>query len=112
MDERLELLEIELPLLDPDRVPGRPRFDSVRSQQLPQLRDVVLDSVRGGPGLLGSPQIVDEPIRRDHLVRSREQQSQHRPLTRPAEGYRRAFIHDFERPEDPEFHLSVLSVGS
>ena len=35
LDEGLEALEIELALLDPDHVPGRPRFDSIRAQQLP-----------------------------------------------------------------------------
>ena len=86
---RLEALEIELARFHPDRVPGRARGDAIRSQQFAELRDVVLDGVRRGSGLLGPPKVVDEPIRRDDLVRPREQQGEHGALARPAETDRR-----------------------
>jgi hypothetical protein len=68
------------------------------------LRDVKLERVRGSPGRLRSPELVDEAIARDNLVRAGQQNGEKRPLSRSAERERTPSLDDLERSQDPELH--------
>ena len=70
---------------------------------------MVLQRVGGCPGRLGAPELVDEPVCRDDLVRTREQECEKRPLPRAAERERTALLDDLERSQDAELH--VFSSG-
>ena len=72
-DEPLEAAEVELVAVELEHVPGRPRVQEPRPEQLAKLRDRVLERGRRGPGRMLAPELVDEPLRRDGLVRVQEQ---------------------------------------
>src|SRR5262249_56843039 len=98
LEKPLEALEVELAGLDLDGVAGGSRDDPLCAEELAQLRDVVLDRVASGAGRLSAPQLVDQAIGRDDLVRPREQQGQHGPLAGPAEIEGIAPIGNLARP--------------
>ena len=58
-----------------------------------------------------APELVDEPVCRDDLVRTREQECEKRPLPRAAERERTALLDDLERSQDAELHV-FSSSGS
>jgi hypothetical protein len=63
LDELLEAQEVELVGCDPDQISGLSRDDRLaRAKRLSQLRDVILERVRGRPGRSRSPEFVDEAI--------------------------------------------------
>ena len=66
---------------------------------------MVLQRVGGGSGRLCAPELVDEPVCRDDLVRTREQECEKRPLPRAAERERTALLDDLERSQDAELHV-------
>ena len=49
-----------------------------------------------------APELVDEPLGRDRLVRPQEQQRQQRALVPAAERHGPLPVEDLERAEDPE----------
>ena len=98
-DESLERVEVELPVADADGVATRAGRESpVRPvSELPtQLGDVVLDDLEGGRRRALSPQLVDEPVAPDHLVRVEEQEREQRPLLRAADTERTPVVPDFQ----------------
>ena len=56
-------------------------------------------------GRLCAPELVDEPVCRDDLVRTREQEGEQRPLPRAAERERTALLDDLEWSQDAELHV-------
>src|SRR5205823_5198543 len=58
---------------------------------------------------VGAPEVVDEPIGRDDLVRPRQQQGEQRPLTLASEGERPFAIDGLQGAKDPELHRSAGS---
>ena len=66
---------------------------------------MVLQRVGGCPGRLCAPELVDEPVCRDDLVRTREKECEKRPLPRAAERERTALLDDLERSQDAELHV-------
>ena len=67
---------------------------------------MVLQRVGCCPGRLCAPELVDEPVRRDDLVRTGEKECEQRPLPRAAEWERTALLDDLERSQDAELHVS------
>jgi hypothetical protein len=65
--------------------------------------------VRCGWGRAVAPDLVDEPLERDNLVRMKQQQRQDRPLLLTTEGERTTTDPGFERPEERELNLFVNS---
>ncbi len=76
LGEALEALEIELARLDPDQVPRRLGDDAVGTEQLAQLRDVVLEGIGGRLRRPVALEVVDPPVGRDDLVRAGEKDRQ------------------------------------
>ena len=75
LHDRLEAREIEFIRRDADQVPRLLRDDGlVWSERLAELRDVVLQRIGGCPGRLCAPELVDQPVCRDNLVRTREEE--------------------------------------
>ena len=90
LDELREMVEVELASLDAEQVARRLGFEPLprRAERLPQLRDAHLQRGRAGGGRLVGPELVEQPVTRDDLVRVQKQQREQRPLTRPAERQR------------------------
>jgi hypothetical protein len=93
-------VEIEAVVGDRDHVAVGPRGDRVGSQDLAQLVDVALDRVRGRLGRVAAPQLVDQPVARNDLVRAGEEDGQQRALAGAAKGERAAVDTGLERTED------------
>ena len=110
LDQHLEAEQVELVRADADHVARLLRDDRVvRGECLAELGDVVLQRVGGCPGRLRAPELVDEPVRRDDLVRMRQKEREKRPLPRAAEREHTALLDDLERSQDAELH--VFSSG-
>ena len=62
-------------------------------------------ALRDGLGRLRAPELVDQPVCRDDLVRAREQDGEQRPLPGAAERERTALLDDLERSQNAELHL-------
>jgi hypothetical protein len=108
LDELLEAEEVELVGCDPDQISGITGDERLaRAKRLPQPRDVELERVGGGPGRTRSPELVDEAIVRDDLVRTSQQNGEKRPLSRSAERQQTPFVDDLERSQDPELHRGL-----
>jgi hypothetical protein len=106
-EKALELLQIELVRPDLDHVARFLRSDRLAwGKRLAQTRDVVLERVGGAARRLRSPELVDQPVAGDDLVRTREQHREQGPLPRSPEGDRATSLDDLERSEDPELHAS------
>ena len=84
-DDVLETGEIELTSVELEHIAGRPCLEETRPQQLPQLRDGVLQGRRRGSRRMLAPELIDETLSRDRLVRPQEQQRQQRALVPAAE---------------------------
>jgi hypothetical protein len=69
------------------------------------LRDAVLDDLRRGRRRISLPELVDQAIARDDLVRVQEQDRQQLTLSRAPQRYRPPSRADLERTEDPIIHL-------
>ena len=69
LDEPPEPAEVELVVIDVERVAGRIRHDPMGSEETSQLRDVVLERAAGRRRRILAPEIVDEPISRTRLAR-------------------------------------------
>jgi ribosomal protein S28E/S33 len=54
-------------------------------ERLAEMRDVALEHVRGRLGGRVAPKVVDQPIRRNDLVRVQEEQREDGPLLRAPE---------------------------
>jgi Protein kinase domain len=107
LDQVLEAEQVELEGPDSDHVAGLAGDDRVtRGEQLAEPGHVVLQRVASRFGSSFPPQLFDQPVGRDDLVRAGEQQGQQRPLPRSAERERTALLDDLERSQDPELHVS------
>ena len=90
---------------------GGDRIPAVAPERLAQLGQVDADGLPRRRRRRRAPQVVDQPLGRDHLVRTQEQNRQDRSLFQRPERNRRPAVKHFERPEDPEFHPQVLPPG-
>ena len=58
---------------------------ATRLERLAQMRDVTLEHVRRRLRRRVAPEVVDQAVRRDDLVRVQEEKREHCPLLRAAE---------------------------
>ena len=101
--EPLEQCEIELLGSEADDVARRTRLDHrLRAERLPQLGDLTLHLLERRHGSGSRVEVVGDLIHGDHAVRVQKQDRERRPLSRTAEVDRAAFVHDVQRPQDPE----------
>ena len=89
---------------------GRDRVNTVSGQRLSQLGDVDVDRLSGRRRGRLAPELVDQALARDELVRMQEQDRQDEPLLQPAQRDRLALVDHLERPEDPVLHRWVLPL--
>ena len=105
--------DVELVGADPEPVATvcrRDRVATVPGQHLPQLGDVDVDRLSGRGRRRLAPELVDQALARDELVRMQEQDRQDEPLLQPAQRDRLALVDHLERPEDPVLHEHVLPL--
>ena len=95
--------------LDANRVARRPGDDAVGAEDLPQAGDVVLHRVDGGLRRLEAPELVDQAVDRNNLVRVGEQEGEQRPLPAASKRDRHAVVENLERAEDPELHRAAAA---
>jgi hypothetical protein len=69
LDEPPEPAEVELLVIDVERIAGRIRHDPMGSEEMSQLGHVVLERAAGRRRRILAPEIVDEPISRKRLAR-------------------------------------------
>ncbi len=105
LDHALEPLGIQLLWLDAEQVARAAGDEQARLQELSQLRDAVLDNLRRRRRRIALPQLVDEAVARDDLVRVQEEDRQQLSLTRAPQRYLPPSRADLERTEDPVIHL-------
>src|SRR5262249_39987457 len=85
LEQRLEALEVELTRRETEAVTRRATLYPIAAEERPQPRDVGVERTPGAlPGAL-APQVVDQSIAGDDLVRVQEQQRQERTLLRPTQ---------------------------
>jgi hypothetical protein len=105
-DEILEPVEIELARPEPERVAGGSREDlpTACSERLPELRHA--DPQGRSPRFrrVFAPELVDETVARDDLVRTEKKDGEERALLGAAERDRLALVPDLEWPENAELH--------
>ena len=97
-------LAVELAFVDDEPVPPADGQDAVAAERLPQAGDLDLERLRGVLGQLVAPDLFDQPVGGDRLVRMDEQGRQQ--PTRPAAGGRKrpAVLLDLQGSQDPELH--------
>ena len=107
-EQPLEAVQVELVVVDAERVAGRPRLQPIVVQQPPQAGDVAMQrgQRRRRRGL--APQRVDEDILRDDLVRPQQQHPEQRALAAAAESEDAAVLRHLQRAQDPEVDRSLL----
>jgi hypothetical protein len=109
-DEPVELQRVELARLHAHEVAGRAGDDPRRPEQLAQRRDVALHQlVRTGRRLV-APELVDETLARDRLVRVQEQHAEQGALLRSAEFDLPLAVVDLEWTKYRELHLLLSSA--
>src|SRR5436190_23171971 len=109
----LRARDIEPVGVDPDAVAavrGRDRVETVSAERLAQLGDIDVDRFFGRGRRRLAPEVVDQALARDELVRMQEQDRQDEPLLQPAQRDRLALVDHLERPEDPVLHEHVLPL--
>ena len=84
---------------------SRDRVETVPSQRLPQVRDVDVDGLPRSWRRCNTPDVVDQTLAGDQLVRVQEQDRQQLTLSRAPQRYRPPSRADLERTEDPIIHL-------
>ena len=107
VEQAREAVEVELVRPGPEHVAGRPRLEPFRraAESLPELRDAHLQRGHARGRRAFRPELVEQPVARDDLVRVQEQEREQRPLARPAERQRPTAVGDLKRSKDPELHL-------
>ena len=103
-DEALEADQVDGLRLHLEQVAGCTRHEGPVGQELPQAREIDLHARHRGLGRLVSPQLVDQPLARDHMVRVQDQQREQRPLLGTSERKRPPGVQSFQRSEDPVLH--------
>ena len=110
-------VEVELAGLDAEEVAvvaGKQDAFAGAVQGLSQPRDVHLDDLRGARRLLVRPELVDEVVARDDLVRVDEEQGEDTALLAAADVEHAVLVDDLERAQDPKVHVlpHVLEVSA
>ena len=106
IDDPLEPVRVQLAGLDDEEVAGAPRHEHVRLDQLAQLRDAVLDHLRGRGRGVAFPELVDQAIARDDLVAPEEENRHQLALVDSAHRDESISCADLERAEDSVVHLA------
>src|SRR5262249_6423939 len=107
-----EPLRVELTALDVKQVARWPRHDRVRAQHPAQLRDVGLHDLSGRRGRSLPPELVDQTLTRDDLVRMEQKHAEKRAELRSLDQGPMGAADELERPENPELHKALFPPGA
>ena len=107
----LEAPQVELAVARTDEVAGPLGDDHVRAEHLPKLRDVHLHGRRGRLRRPPAPQLLDQAVTRNRLVRMQQQKREQGARLRAAELQDPALRLDLQRPQDPELQPRVASFS-
>jgi hypothetical protein len=109
--EILEPIQVEPIAIDPDLVATAVRQHSNATDLSAQARHTHLDRLPRRARNALSPQLVDESLRRDDLVRVHQKQRQQCSFLRTAHNDRVPVAQHFERAQDPELHTPLPPVA-
>jgi hypothetical protein len=112
LEPGLEAIEIERALVQRQPVPARSRLDDTVAERLPQLGDVDLHRLDRPRRRPLRPQLVDQPGRRNDLVRAQQQQCEKRTSLGRAERDLAALLPYHHRTEDAELHHHPVCARS
>jgi hypothetical protein len=112
----LEPQRVQFPRLHPQQVTRRPSGQPVglpgRPERLTQLGQADLQAVGRLVGRLAGPQLLDQPVGRDHLVGAHQEQGQHRPGPGARQRQGLAAGRHLERTEHSELHPDPIHPGA
>ena len=91
-----------MPGLQSQLVPGRSRHDRVGAQASPQLRDIHVHALERRRGRLRSPDVIDQSIGGNDLVRVYQQDAESGARLSLRQRHRALAAYDLQRPQDPE----------
>src|SRR5439155_26064853 len=91
-------------------IAGPPREQRAVREQAAKLGDIDLDDLRGGRRPVLAPELLDEPVGGDDLVRVQEEDGQERALLASAEPERSVLLDDLQRAEYPKLHCPALNL--
>ena len=101
--EAFEPGEIDLLGIDREHIAGRPRLEHlVRLEELPEPGDVLLESGGGVLGWIAAPELLDQPVARDHPARIEQEQGEEAALLGPTQANHPLALAHLERAEDGE----------
>jgi hypothetical protein len=89
---------------------GRDRISAGAAERLANFREVDVDRLVRSRRRRFPPQIVDQALARDELVRIQEQNAEDEPLLHCPERDRLSGLDHLERPEDTKLHRAVLPL--
>jgi hypothetical protein len=102
-DEVFEARQVELAAVELQNVAAGTGLDEAGAEELPQLRDRVLQRRRRRARRMLAPELGHEPFGRERLVRPQKQKRQQCALVPPDERDGGLPVEDLEGPKDPEF---------
>ena len=105
-------MEIELIVADHDRVAVATRLDRVGAQPPAQRGDPHLNRLACRRRRPPVPQLVDQTVDRDRLVRVQKEQDEQSAFLDAGNSDRGLVVPHLERSEDPEFHVDPIVTGS
>jgi hypothetical protein len=98
-DQRLEARRVELRRVEAEHVARRAGDEPAVAELAAQARDVHLDALGDRRRRRLAPDLVDQPLRRDHVVGVQEQHREQRALLGPAERERATAVGHLQRAE-------------
>ncbi len=115
VEQPLETIRIDLFRLDRQAIAapnglqerGRLALSPARLELFSQPRHEPLDDRAGGRRRVLSPELVDEPLRRDGLAGVKDEQSEEHTATSRRQVDASSPVEDLHRPQDPELHPSL-----
>ena len=104
--ELLEAIEVERTGIGTELVRRRRGPDHVATEHPPELGDVRLENLRGRRRRPAGPELLDQQVARNRLVRPDEQQGKQGPLLWRIQRNDAALGDHLKRPEDAELHAA------
>src|SRR5262249_45373734 len=105
--KRLEDLEVDLAGLGPQDVAPRLRDDDVGAEVLAEPRDVVLQGSGGVRGHALAPELLDQAVPANDLVRVEHEEREHGTALGTANVDRATVAHHLEGTEHPKLHQTL-----
>ena len=107
LDEALEPMEVERIGLDPRLVAAGSGHEDIGRQHAAEAGDERRECIGGALRRVVTPQLVDQPVTSDDLVRAQQQECQQPALPGTAERERLVVEPGFERAEQAELERSL-----